>query len=230
VRGWAVDEPGGGAVAWLLADSAAGWLTVIGDPGAAARLVCAAMDPAAGAAAGNGTPVRALSVPRGTLPLLPPTLRPSKHDDWDWFWTDGVDRVPLPGETLVDWLGPDADAEIVALLDSDSPRHSARPGERFVRRWCGIRDGTGALVACAAHLEYVAGVPHLASIVTRRDHRGAGLGSAVTSWLTRRLLEEGYSVVTLGMYADNDVARRMYLRLGYRLEHRFSSGRVTVPA
>jgi len=125
----------------------------------------------------------------------------------------------------VRWL-TSADHEVAALLDSDSPRHSARPGERYVRRWCGIRDAEGALVACAAHVEYVVGVPHLASIVTRRDHRGRGIGTAITAWLTRRLLEEGAAVVTLGMYADNDVARRLYGRLGYRLDHRFTSGRL----
>jgi predicted GNAT family acetyltransferase len=26
------------------------------------------------------------------------------------------------------------------------------------------------------------------------------------------------------MYSDNDVARRLYLRLGYRCDHRFTSG------
>jgi GNAT superfamily N-acetyltransferase len=220
VSGWAVDRPDGRAVAWVLSDSTAGWLTVIGAPAAAAGLVSYAAD--------AGRPLRAVTVPRGTVPLLPSALRPPLYEDWDWFWTDRIGPSPLPGEEKVQWLERTADAEITALLDLDSPRHSARPGERFVRRWCGIRDAAGALVACAAHVEYVAGVPQLASIVTRGDQRGQGLGGAVTAWLTRRLLQEGFAVVTLGMYADNDVARRMYGRLGYRLAHRFSSGRLHV--
>jgi ribosomal protein S18 acetylase RimI-like enzyme len=225
VSGWAADGGDGRAVAWLLADSTSGWLTAIGGPAAAGRLVEAAAD----AAIAGGPPLRALSVPRGTLPLLPRGLRPPRYEDWDWFWTNGMATAPLPGEAFVHWLTPQADEEIAALLDSDSPRHSARPGEHFVRRWCGIRDETGALIACAAHVEYVVGVPHLASIVTRNDRRRMGLGSAVTAWLTRRLLDEGLPLVTLGMYADNDVARRVYGRLGYRLEHRFSSGRLDPP-
>jgi predicted GNAT family acetyltransferase len=48
----------------------------------------------------------------------------------------------------------------------------------------------------------------------------------VTAWLTRQLLAEGTGWVTLGMYSDNDVARRMYLRLGYQCDHRFTSGRL----
>jgi RimJ/RimL family protein N-acetyltransferase len=48
----------------------------------------------------------------------------------------------------------------------------------------------------------------------------------VTAWVTRRLLEEGSPRVTLGMYSDNEVARRVYLRLGYEVVHRFTSGRL----
>lgn len=98
---------------------------------------------------------------------------------------------------------------------------STGPGR--VLQWVGIRDDEGALIACAAHTERVRGVPHLASIATHPQWRGRGLGSAITGGMTRRLLAEGAPVVTLGMYADNDVARRMYERLGFRCEHRFTS-------
>jgi predicted GNAT family acetyltransferase len=70
----------------------------------------------------------------------------------------------------------------------------------------------------------VRGVPHLASIATAAAVRGQGLGAAVTAWLTRALLAQ-HGRVTLGMYADNEVARRMYRALGYRDTHLFSSGR-----
>ncbi len=116
-------------------------------------------------------------------------------------------------------------------------------------RWCGVRDGhggsdgsddvrpwrsegglrTGRLLACAAHTEHAPDVPHLASIATQPDARGHGFGAAVTAWLTRTLLAEGHEVVTLGMYADNDVARRLYHRLGYRSDHAFTSGRLAGP-
>jgi predicted GNAT family acetyltransferase len=81
-------------------------------------------------------------------------------------------------------------------------------------------------VAVAAHTEVWGDVPFLASVATRSDHRGRGLGGAVTAWVTRRLLEEGSPRVTLGMYSDNEVARRVYLRLGYAVVHRFTSGRL----
>ncbi|WNB87359.1 GNAT family N-acetyltransferase [Cellulomonas sp. ATA003] len=57
--------------------------------------------------------------------------------------------------------------------------------------------------------------------------RGQGLAGAVMSAAVRDCLEVvprlGPPMVSLGMYASNDVARRVYTRLGFRLEHRFDS-------
>jgi predicted GNAT family acetyltransferase len=74
----------------------------------------------------------------------------------------------------------------------------------------------------------VPGVPHLASIATHPRVRGQGIGTALTTTVTARLLAAGAPVVTLGMYADNDVARRMYARIGYVCSHRWSSRAVVV--
>lgn len=49
------------------------------------------------------------------------------------------------------------------------------------------------------------------------------LDGAVTAAATRAVLAVGAPVCTLGTYADNRPARRVYARLGYRCEHRFSS-------
>jgi predicted GNAT family acetyltransferase len=102
------------------------------------------------------------------------------------------------------------------------------PGRPGVERWVGLREG-GELVAVGANAPISAPVPHLASIATLPALRGRGLGAAVTAALTRSLLAEGHSVVTLGMYSDNPVARRVYERLGFRCDHRFSS-RTLAPA
>jgi len=131
-----------------------------------------------------------------------------------------------PGEDRVRWLGEPDHADITTLLRTHSGRHDAEPGQDHARRWCGVRDDAGSLVAVAAHTEFWTGVPFLASIATRSAQRGRGLGGSVTAWITRHLLDEGSPRVTLGMYSDNDVARRMYLRLGYQVVHRFTSGRL----
>ncbi len=210
--GWVVD----GAVAFERHDrQGRRTVTVVGTPTAAARAV-ERLVPA-------NRPVR-VTVPRGTLDVLGERVRVGDGADWDWLRTD-VRPTRAPEEDRVVTVTDD-DA-VRALLATASPRHSAVPGDDEVRRWVGVPADDGTLLACAAHTEAVPGVPHLASIATHPSARGRGLGALVTGTLTGRLLDEGSPVVTLGMYADNDVARRMYLRLGYRCDHRWS-GRAIV--
>jgi ribosomal protein S18 acetylase RimI-like enzyme len=170
-----------------------------------------------------GSPPGSVTLPRDADEHLPAgwSLRP--RNDWEWFVTrEAPPRQPREEE--VGWLTPDHHEEVASLLERWSPRHDADPGKPGVLRWCGIRDEHGRLVATAAHTEHVPGVPHLASIATHGETRGRGYGAAVTAWLTRRLLAEGTGRVTLAMYSDNAVARRVYHRLGYRCDHFFTSG------
>lgn len=190
-------------------------LTVVGAPSLALEVVPEAL---------AQEDVRRVTLPRGAVELLHrhgAGRRIGRGDDWDWFWTDAP-PPPVPGEDDVRPLH-DVDDEVRALLAAASPRHSAVPGARGIERWVGVRDGDGRLVAVAANEPMRPDVPHLASIATHPRVRGTGLGAAATAALTRALLAEGNPVVTLGMYADNHVARRMYLRLGYRCAHQFSS-------
>lgn len=196
-------------------------LTVLGPPVLAAAMVAEAL-------AEPGPGATRLTVPRGTMPLLAGDVarRIGAGADWDWLWTPDL-PPDQPGQGRVDVV--DDDKAVSALLRAASVRPSARPGDRGVVEWLGVRDDGGALVACGACTEHVPGVPHLASIATVASLRGRGLGGAVTAALTRRSLEAGAEVVTLGTYADNDVAARMYARLGYRCEHRFSSCALLAP-
>lgn len=189
-------------------------LTVLAAPEDAAPLVTAAVTE-------RGPQIARLTLPRGTLPLLPDDVARRVGDgaDWDWMWTPDP-PPPVPGEDRAEVL--DDDASIVALLRAASPRPSAQPGDPGVTGWLGIRCDA-VLVACGAATTHVPGVPHLASIATAPSRRGEGLGAAVTAALTRRSLGAGAEVCTLGMYAKNAVARRMYRRLGYHCEHQFSS-------
>jgi predicted GNAT family acetyltransferase len=45
----------------------------------------------------------------------------------------------------------------------------------------------------------------------------------VTATLTRQALAAGAPVVTVDLYADNPVARRLYRRLGFRRDQEFVS-------
>ncbi len=214
--------------AWALAD-AAGWLTSSRRVPGRSHLV--ALGPAEDAAAlldevAQQPDVRlgSVTLPRDADRHLP-AYRLDPRNDWEWFVTRAT-PPSQPGEQAVGWLADSSADEVLALLHTWSPRHDAEPGQRGVLRWAGVRAADGMLLAAAAHTEHRPGVPHLASVVTHGEHRGRGLGAAVTAWLTRALLAEGTGWVTLGMYSDNDAARRLYRRLGFANDHRFTSGRL----
>ena len=123
----------------------------------------------------------------------------------------------LAQEPLLVDLGPGDLGEVKALLAVENSRTDARPGERSNERWVGARDATGALVACGVCEDGPGGYPELAGITVRPTSGGRGW-VAVTARLTREAVTE-VGVCTLGMYADNAVARRVYHRLGYRTVH-----------
>ena len=210
----------GGAVGWVTTSRRVpgrAHLVALGDDRDAAGLVTSLLVTHA---------IASVTLPRDADAHLP-AHRLEPRSDWEWFVTRAAPPVQ-PGEDRVGWLAPSpaTDAELLALLRTWSPRHDAEPGQPAVRRWAGVRDPAGRLVAAAAHTEHRPGVPHLASVVTDGAHRGQGLGAAVCAWLTRALLAEGTGWVTLGMYSDNAVARRLYRRLGYSGDHLFTSGRL----
>jgi ribosomal protein S18 acetylase RimI-like enzyme len=59
------------------------------------------------------------------------------------------------------------------------------------------------------------GASYLSSIGTRPVFRGLGLGGLVTILGARGSVEAGSNLTYLGVFAENDVARRLYGRLGY---------------
>jgi len=221
IAAWAGDD---GAVGWLVPSHrfrGSGHLAVLGEPPDAVSLLVDVL----AQTEGTEMVVGSASLPRTAPALLPEHLAMERVNDWEWFATSSLPPVQ-PHEDRVQWLAEADSEDITALLRAHSGRHDAEPGQEHARGWCGVRDDGGRLVAVGAHTEIWAGVPFLASVATVSEVRGQGLGSAVTGWITRQLLANGYDRVTLGMYSDNDVARRIYQRLGYTCWHEFSSGRL----
>ena len=213
VKGWAGD----GAAAWLGVDpdDRTPYLSTLGAPAAVAALLTDLLP--------ELPPRQRVTVPRGT-PAHLPGGGGMEGTAWDFRWLD----APPPLQPAEDLVAPEHDEAAVGdLLTASSPTASAKPGDAAVRRWVGIREG-GALIACAADTSGATGVGHLSSIAVLPTARGRGLGKTVTAALTRRLLEEGCDLVTLGMYAVNSTGRAMYDALGYRDEHRYTSGPLLV--
>lgn len=86
----------------------------------------------------------------------------------------------------------------------------------------------GRLAAVVGAMRYAPGLaPHLVSLGVDPEHRGRGLAGAVLAAAVRDGLAEGTDVgrpaVWLGLFASNEVARRVYERLGFELGHEFES-------
>lgn len=213
VRGWTGD----GACAWLGVDpdDRTPYLSTLGSPAAVAALLTELLP--------ELPPRQRVTVPRGTPGCLPAWVG-MDGTDWDFRWLPAPPPVQ-PGEERVEPV--DDDVAVKALLAASSPTASAQPGDAAVQRWVGVRDGA-ELVACAADTSGSVGVGHLSSIAVLPSARGRGLAKAVTAALTRQLFAEGCEVVTLGMYAHNTAGRAVYDALGFRDEHRFTSGPLLV--
>lgn len=69
--------------------------------------------------------------------------------------------------------------------------------------------------AAAARRTTFAGASYLSSIGTSARFRGRGLGRLVTEEVLRDAVDTGSRWTYLGVFAENDVARRMYESLGF---------------
>ncbi|NIS30150.1 MAG: GNAT family N-acetyltransferase, partial [Actinobacteria bacterium] len=119
------------------------------------------------------------------------------------------------------------DAEDVRkLLAEASPETSTWPDDDRARRWAGIRNTGGTLVACLADTSRHPSVAHMSSVATAPYERRRGYARTLVAWVTRQFLAEGATMVTLGMYADNDAARRLYTGLGFNVGQRFTTADV----
>lgn len=207
---------GHGAVIWATTRRGRIGFVGLGEPPAAAALLADVMPelPAASRA----------TLPRGWLDHLPPSLAAVvvKRMDWDWCWTD-TPPEPVPGEERVRWLGPDDAEDVRKLLAEASPETSTWPDDDHARRWAGIRDAGGTLVACLADTSRNPSVAHMSAVATAPHERRRGHARTLVAWVTRQFLAEGASMVTLGMYADNDAARRLYTGLGFTISQRFTT-------
>jgi GNAT superfamily N-acetyltransferase len=144
--------------------------------------------------------------------------------DWEWLCTHR-EPAPVASEDRLVSLSEDQIGDIAELLDVANPRTDARPFQTAGQVWLGVRDEHGRLLACGVKEPNLAGTPTLAGITVHPRFRGTGLGLAVTAGLTREAVRE-HGVCTLGLYSDNDLARRLYHGLGYGQDHLWSSRRL----
>ena len=189
-----------------------------GDPSTTARLLPHAID--------RFRPERCTMPARNFNHLEEPD-RPIQKGHWVWFYTRSVPQeVP---DFFGEWLGHDAYPEVEKLLDEAFPTASMRPNDDAPdRRWFGSRDSTGNIVACGAASGQNGVGPMLNSIAVHPRARRSGIGSGLTAWVTRSLMEEGNKQVSLGAHLHETATHRMYRRLGYHQAQELISGEVVV--
>ncbi|GAA3191711.1 GNAT family N-acetyltransferase [Actinocorallia longicatena] len=134
------------------------------------------------------------------------TLTPS----WSWMTTGGP--VSPPGAAR--WLDESAWPEVEALLELAFPDSYTWPGMNRVRRWAGIRDRDGSLVATAADGPSAPTVGYLAGVAVHPAHRGTGLAGRICGFAARELAS-AHGTVALMVDDWNTTAIGLYERLGF---------------
>ncbi len=185
----------------------------------------------------GGGPVSSVTVSRRAAADLPARTAArwglSAGSSWDWMSVDTGTAalepsgrhgpreraVPVP----VQRLDPRADADAIrACLLRSNPRTGADPSAPGTAVWWGCRLPDGSLGGVIGAVRRAAGADprgswHLHGLGVLPELREAGLGAALTAAAARAGLA-GTAWVSLGLYADNDRARRVYRRLGFRTE------------
>jgi ribosomal protein S18 acetylase RimI-like enzyme len=176
--------------------------------------------PAAGPFAHAWIATDALPALRDRLAAL--GLRPNRTG-WEWMVLRDA-PTEVAAERRLRALTPadrDAAAACLAVANPTTEAVPVADGER----WWGVDGDDGALlgvIGAEPRAGSVGGTGswHLHGLGVRPGARGQGLGAALTAGAARALRDAGADWVTLGMWDDNDGARRIYQRLGFRTVHR----------
>ena len=195
------------------------------DDGAAARLVVSLVD-----SGEIAPPVQVLTLPRGDdLPdAVCERLGVAPNAGWDWMSTSTAPPAGHPG--LVEPL--DLATEVPAIRDclaEANPTTESDPAGPHEAGWWGVRDGDRLVGVIGAGLRGGADDDgaswHLHGLGVRPEARKRGLGTALTAAATAAGLAGGADWVSLGVWAPNAAAIRIYERLGFRTDHRNRSYR-----
>jgi ribosomal protein S18 acetylase RimI-like enzyme len=126
-------------------------------------------------------------------------------------------RSPAPAGAAgaARWLGPQQLEEVSRLLAGAFPDSGARPGTPGVRRWAGVRDADGRLVAIAADAWTAPGIGFVAGVATEPRARRRGHGASACRLVIDTLVgEQGRAALMVDAW--NSGAIWLYQRLGLR--------------
>lgn len=162
--------------------------------------------------------LRALVEPGETVGLVSPEACEPPHD-WAVKRARFIDQMICPAlelETtmpLLD-LGEADAAEMLALAAATEPGPFVA-GTQRMGRFRGVRAPDGMLMAMAGERMHLDGLTEISAVCTWPQYRGRGLAKALVVAAAARILAEG-NVPFLHVKGENDAARMLYERIGFR--------------
>jgi RimJ/RimL family protein N-acetyltransferase len=103
---------------------------------------------------------------------------------------------------------------IAKFLDENAPNSSVYPGSSETLFWAGIKQDR-ELVAVGCVGEWESGNYVISSIATKESERNKGFGSQITKGIVYWSGHDGIDEVTLAINAKNEVAARVYEKIGF---------------
>ena len=126
------------------------------------------------------------------------------------------DVPPSTPPQPVERLRP-SDLDALQALYAEEPPAFFLPSQLRDGVYFGVREGIDLVAVAGTHVVSSAtSVAALGNVHTRRDRRGRGLAMAVTAAVVRELRLRSTKTVVLNIVATNEVARRVYERVGFR--------------
>ncbi|WP_440066643.1 GNAT family N-acetyltransferase [Streptosporangium sp. OZ121] len=222
---WGAQAMGPGVRAWALGEAVAvacpdlnrrDRLTVCGPAGAVSTLVRWALEEV-------GPSYRMVGERALVEEVIARDARLRVLGTFEWMDTPagapGAALTPPPGQGAgpggVGWLPSDQEGQVSALLARAAPSAWAVPGVAGVRRWAGVRDEGGHLVAVAADAWSCPPVGFVAGVATAPAVRGRGYGERVCRFVLGELAA-AHERVALMVDTGNHAAIALYERLGLR--------------
>ena len=101
------------------------------------------------------------------------------------------------------------------FLDANAPESSVYPGNPETLFWAGIKIHE-ELVAVGCLGKWESGEFVISSITTKQELRNKGLGSAITKTIVNLANQRGIRRVSLAVNAKNEIAARVYEKIGFQ--------------
>ncbi|MEU4427327.1 GNAT family N-acetyltransferase [Actinoplanes sp. NPDC024001] len=184
-------------------------LVMSGDPGALAALLREVMPQVGGDFRPFGSEELVTAVVERS-----PELEVSAR--FAWMETTEPVGSKAPDGPAPSWLPESAWPEVSALIEESFPDSYAKPGGTDVKRWAGIRDDDGRLLAVAAEAWSTDEIGFLAGVTTRADARGRGLAARLCAFAADEQLVGRERVALLADYW-NTAAIATYRKLGFAI-------------